>query len=95
MICLTSTLPTARATALMTTAAKHFAHKVAVESDETRARVAFPTGLGVMTVTADGLALRIEAADTAAAERVRDVFEDHLLRFAHREKPAPLLWSEG
>ena len=56
MIQLTSTLPTARPAALMATAAKHFAHKVAVEVDDTAARIAFPTGLGLMRVTDTGLA---------------------------------------
>lgn len=92
---LISTMPTVRAGQLMATAAKHFAHKVAVETTDDSARVAFPTGQGVMTVTDRGLALQIDAADAAAAETVREVFEGHLLRFAHREAPAPLVWTEG
>ncbi len=92
---LTSTLPTERGPQIMATAAKHFAHKVAVEEDATSARVAFPAGLGVMAVAGDGLALVIEAEDAEAAEKVRAVFEGHLLRFAHRENPQPLVWTEG
>lgn len=92
---MTSRLPTTRGPQIMTTAAKHFAHKVAVEQDETSARVAFPTGLGVMTADDSGIDLVIEAADEQAAERVRDVLEGHLLRFAHREEPEPLVWAQG
>lgn len=90
---LTARLPTERAAALMATAAKHFAHKAAVEHDETAARVGFAAGLGIMVVDGDGLALTIEAEDAAAAERVREVLEGHLLRFAHRESPLPLVWT--
>ena len=92
---LTSTLPTARAAALMETAAKHFAHKVAVDRNGDTARVAFPTGIGIMQAGPDGLALTIEAADETAAEGVRAVLEGHLLRFAHRDNPAPLVWRQG
>lgn len=91
---MTARLPTARPGPLMATAAKHFAHKVAVQADESGARVAFPTGLGVMTVEDGALALVIEAEDGAAAESVRAVLEGHLLRFAHREAPEPLIWAE-
>lgn len=48
-----------------------------------------------MTVTETGLALEIKATDAAAAERVRDVLESHLLRFAHREAPAALVWTSA
>ena len=92
---LTSILPTQRGAQLMATAAKHFAHRVAVEQDETSARVAFPTGLGLMAVVDGGLSLTIEAENAAAAERVRDVLEGHLLRFAHREDPQSLVWAQG
>lgn len=92
---LTASLPTDRAAPLMATAAKHFAHKVSVEQDEGSARVAFPAGLGIMSVDQGGLSLVIEAADAAAAERVREVLEGHLLRFAHREAPEPLVWTEA
>ena len=77
----------------MATAAKHFAHKVEVVQDETSARIAFPAGLGLMTVEDGGLGMVIEAADEAAFEKVRGVFEGHMLRFAHREEPQPLVWA--
>ena len=92
---LTARLPTARPEPLMATAAKHFAHKVAVDMENGSARVAFPTGLGIMTPEDRGLALVIEAADADAAEEVRAVLEGHLLRFAHRESPEPLVWTES
>ena len=90
---LSSHLTTNRAAPIMTTAARHFAHKVAVEQDESSARVAFPAGTGVMTVAEGGLSRLIEAEDAEAAERVRQVFEGHLLGFAHRESPEPLVWT--
>lgn len=91
---MTAFLPTERPAPLMATAAKHFAHRVSVEQDETSARVAFPAGPGTMTITDGGLALAIEAPTAEAAEQVRDVLEGHLLRFAHREAPAPLVWTQ-
>lgn len=72
--------------------AKHFAHKVKVEQDDGCARVSFPTGLGTIAHRDGALVLTIEADDSAAAERVRAVLEDHLMRFAHRENPTPLNW---
>lgn len=91
---LTSTLPTERGPQIMATAAKHFARKVAVEEDANAARIAFPAGTGVMAVVDNGLALTIDAASAEDAEQVRDVFEGHLLRFAHRENPQPLVWAQ-
>ena len=90
---LTATMPTARGGPLMETAAKHFAHKVAVEQDDGSTCIAFAAGVATARVVEGGLALVIEAPDAAAAEQVRDVFESHLLRFAHREAPEPLVWS--
>lgn len=90
---LTAQLTTDRPGPLLQTAAKHFAHKVAVEQDGDSARIAFAAGTGVMTATASGLSLVIEAADADAAEQIRQVLESHLLRFAHREAPGPLDWT--
>lgn len=92
---LISHLPTERAAALIQTAAKHFAHKVTVEQADGVARIAFPAGLGTMTADGTGIVLTIDSDDAAAAERVRGVLEGHLLRFAHREAPQPLVWIEG
>lgn len=92
---LTAHLPTERAGPLMATAAKHFARKVSVSQDETSTRVAFPAGQGVMAIADTGLRLVIEAENAEAAEQVRAVLEGHLLRFAHRESPEPLVWTEG
>lgn len=92
---LTATLPAARPAALMATAARHFAHKVAVTMDETPRAWASPAVSARLRVTAAGLHLSIESRDPEGAQRRRDVPERHLLRFAQREGPAPLVWARG
>ncbi|SCY43010.1 DUF2218 domain-containing protein [Paracoccus tibetensis] len=85
--------PTARPAALRGTMAKHFSHKISVTDAATRAEFRFDDGLATLAEVPEGLALTVEAADAATQVQLQDVLERHLLRFAHREAPAPLVWS--
>lgn len=89
----TATFPTTRGAALLGTMAKHFGHKIPVTTDDGRAKIRFDGGLAILTETPGGLALTVEAADAAKQAQLQGVVESHLLRFAHREDPAPLVWS--
>lgn len=92
---ITASLPTARAPALMGTMAKHFGHKIPVEVADDRAVLRFEMGDARLAAGSDHLQLALEAGDDAALERLREVVESHLMRFAHREEPAPLVWQAG
>lgn len=88
-----ATFPTARGVALLGTMAKHFGHKVPVTSEAGRAEIRFESGLAIIAETPEGLALSVETSDAVAQAQLQRVVESHLLRFAHREDPAPLVWS--
>lgn len=71
---------------------KHFAHKVDVTCDETSGEFRFSCGTSVLTATASGLDIHVEAETEADLRDTKAVIEDHLLRFAFREAPQPLVW---
>lgn len=91
----TANFPTARPLPLMGTMCKHFAHKIAVEQDETRAVLRFAMGVAEVEAGPEGLALTIEAADADGFERTREVLIGHMLRFAHREAPEAPVWRDA
>lgn len=90
---MTAQFPTARATPLMGTLSKHFGHKIPVTLEESRAELVFEMGRARLEAGPEVLHLALEAGDAEALERLRGVVESHLLRFAHRENPAPLDWT--
>jgi len=90
---MTADFATERATALMGTLGKHFGHKIPVQIADDKVLLQFEMGEATLTTTPTGLHLVLEGADDAQLERLRDVVESHLLRFAHREDPAPLTWT--
>jgi hypothetical protein len=90
---MTADFATDRGAALMGTLGKHFGHKIPVDIAEETVLMHFEMGDARMSTTATGLHLSLDGADTTQLERMRDVVESHLLRFAHRQDPAPLTWS--
>lgn len=90
----TASFPTQRGPALMGTMAKHFGHKIPVTSSDTSALFDFQDGTASLALTPTGLALQIDAPTVDLIARLRGVIESHLLRFAHREDPQPLIWSD-
>ncbi|WP_029008089.1 DUF2218 domain-containing protein [Azospirillum halopraeferens] len=73
---------------------KHFAHKITVEYDDCRGRADFPWGTCHMEAADGVLTLRCESDSAEGVERVKAVVDDHLTRFAWREKPV-LIWEEA
>jgi hypothetical protein len=65
---------------------KHFAHKVTVEYDAHNARVDFPFGDCRMSAEENVLRVSCASPTQEAEERMRAVIDDHLVRFAWREK---------
>ena len=71
---------------------KHFAHKVPVETLGARERVTIPAGAFELEPRADELVIRAAAPDAARLERVQEVVDSHLARFA-RGADVQLTWS--
>ncbi|WP_405403234.1 DUF2218 domain-containing protein [Paracoccus sp. Ld10] len=90
---MTADFPTARAAALTGTMAKHFGHKIPVSQGDSHAVLTFEMGVARIEARDASLHLELDGADAPAMERLREVVESHLLRFAHREDPAPLSWT--
>jgi len=65
---------------------KHFAHKVPVKFDKTSGRVEFPFGLCLMQAEDDVLTMQCEAESDEGFSRMRYVLDDHVKRFAWKEK---------
>ena len=85
--------PTDRAAQYVATMAKHFGHKIPVEVTGDAVVLRFEAGPGRLEARADGIALQVEAETAEDAAMLADVLERHLLRFAHREEPAALVWT--
>ena len=90
---ITATFPTERGPALMGTMAKHFGHKIQVETSDTQARLHFAAGTATIALIPTGLHLAVETPEAEPLDTLRGVVESHLLRFAHREDPQPLDWQ--
>lgn len=82
-----SRIQTAHASKYIAQLCKHFHHKVPVEYDEISGRVDFQPGLCMLQVADGALVIRCEAEDEAGLGRLKFILEDHLQRFAWREKP--------
>lgn len=73
---------------------KHFGHKIPTELDleAGHGRIVFPFGTCRLESDATGLTIEAEATDGETMERLRQVIESHLLRFAFREE-LTLAWG--
>lgn len=70
---------------------KHWSHKLVVEVEGDNGLVRFGQGLATMAARDGALAVSVTAEDTAEVERLCEVLERHIERFAFRE--APLNWN--
>jgi len=86
MIIVTSTAHTASASKYLQQLCKHFAHKVPAEWDASRGEVSFPFGFCSMEATGECLTIRCEAEEQSDLDRAKAVIDNHLERFAWREK---------
>jgi len=93
MIETTATVPTANAQRYVTQLCKHWAHKLKVELTEERGVVRFENGVAMLTPGEQALKVQILAIDEPTAEKLQDVVERHLDRFAFREAPLAFIWQ--
>lgn len=87
--------PTERATALMQTMTKHFGHKILTTLSDHDAVLSFEMGQAMLVAHDATLHLVLDADAPAALTQLSGIIESHLLRFAHRDDPAPLVWSHS
>ncbi|MCW2309138.1 DUF2218 domain-containing protein [Rhodobium gokarnense] len=79
-------IATERASRYLQQLAKHFGHKLPVTFDETTGSIAFAGGTCAMAADERALTLYVVAPDAEGADRLADVMERHLVRFAFREE---------
>lgn len=88
-----ATLRTEHAAKYLTQLCKHFAHKVDVSHSENHGECRFICGTATMDADEGALRIRVTSPDEDQLRETQDVMESHLMRFAFREEPRPLLWS--
>ena len=83
---------TSEATALIARTARHFAHKVPVETSDGYASIETRFGRAELREAGDGIAIGLSATDDQSLESLRDVITSHVTRFARA--PVEVRWSE-
>jgi hypothetical protein len=76
--------------AVVARAARHFAHKVLVESDGTATFVHTRFGIAILEPAPGGVAIELRSQTDPELERLRAVIASHLQRFARA--PLALEW---
>lgn len=94
MITAQTRFETQKASQYMQQLCKHFAHKIKVSYDATDAQADLPPGPAIMRADETGLFIEVKGADVEGLNRAKYIIEDHLLRFAHRENPQALTWTQ-
>jgi hypothetical protein len=91
-----TSIATASASRYLQQLCKHWSHKFAVEFTPHHGTIPFDqTRTCTLDASAGALALRVEAADDAALERMQAVVIDHLKRFAFREDLDDVEWTRA
>lgn len=72
---------------------KHFGHKITATFADGHGECHFDAGTAVLDADPDGLTITVSASDAAGNERLQQVIESHLLRFAFREQLAAFQWD--
>lgn len=92
----TATVPTPNASRYLQQLCKHWAHKLAVSFTPEQGNVRFPSGSElILAATAEDLCLTLHVPDGEDAENMRQVVQNHLDRFAHREAPLRYDWTSA
>ncbi|PTW50236.1 DUF2218 domain-containing protein [Rhodovulum kholense] len=89
----TGVFATQKASSYLQQLCKHFAHKVEVEYDADRGRVALPPGEASLEAADGVLSVTVSGADAAALELARNIVDSHLARFAFREGFEKMDWN--
>lgn len=95
MHCELAEMKTEKASNYVQRLCKHFAHKVPVEYSKTQGRAEFDGGYAEMLADDSTLRLKVVASSDFGLQRCKAIVEDHLVRFAFREKLERLDWYPG
>lgn len=95
VIIIHASVPTSRASQYLQALCKHFAHKVSASFDQSTGTVEFPFGRCSMIAEPEQLSVRCEVTTETDLPLIREVFDDHLARFAWREDVKPLWNRDG
>lgn len=93
MITATTAFETVRASRYLQQLCKHFAHRVDVEFDQSKGRVAFPGGTANLSAHPDKLKFVVHSEDVVGLDQTKSILENHIVRFAFRENLKCLEWS--
>ena len=93
MITSTTRFDTANGSRYLQQLCKHFSHKVDIDYDQTSAHAQLPPGPARLIADGNGIDIEVTGSDAEGLDRAKHIVEDHLLRFAFRENPAPLTWT--
>ncbi|MBX9896717.1 MAG: DUF2218 domain-containing protein [Qipengyuania sp.] len=85
--------PTAHASRYLQQLAKHWAHDNQVTFDTCQADIALRGNRVELRAEPDALVATLTTGPEGDPARLRQVFEDHIDRFAFREAPLPFEWS--
>ncbi|MEM8554163.1 MAG: DUF2218 domain-containing protein [Pseudomonadota bacterium] len=86
-------VPTPNAAKYVQQLCKHFAHKVPARVEGDHGFADLPGGKLSMVSSNDALSIEIAAETDEGMGKAKYILEDHLLRFAFREKLAVLTWE--
>ncbi|WP_226573643.1 DUF2218 domain-containing protein [Acuticoccus sediminis] len=86
-------VPTSHAQRYVTQLARHFAHKIDVETGDGTAVFRFECGTATLTARSERLDIEVDSPDAVQRVETEEVVEGHLVRFAFREALGPLDWQ--
>ena len=81
----TARVTTASASRYLQQLCKHWAHKFPVEFSPEHGRIELPSAVCEMDAAPDALTVTAKVADAPELDRIKDVIEKHIVRFAFRE----------
>ena len=92
-LCSTGRFETGNAQRYMVQLCKHFAHKIPAEVEGDAGSIQFDIGTARLTAAPSVLTCRVAGADAETVERLQDIIDRHLARFAFREDFTRMAWS--
>ncbi|MEM8650308.1 MAG: DUF2218 domain-containing protein [Pseudomonadota bacterium] len=90
----TATFETEKAERYIAQLCKHFAHKVEVKYSQNEGWAALPGSEAFMKAENGSLQFKVFSQTEEGYERGKYIIEDHIVRFAFREKLDGLYWKE-